>query len=187
MIFGILLYFLLVNRLRSREDRSRVAVLAAALAMLWNLGSLVALATGPTGGIIAGIIVAASFSVLSLLPAVLLHIFLESRHRGVWLSGYVLGSNAVALHVVDLLTQGPRFHYAALLLVTAGFSVLTIISVLLELRHENRAAESRLAGSMGLFLFAISSVHFGTEHARMEWSKEIALHHAGLPLALGAR
>jgi hypothetical protein len=34
LIFGMLLYFLLINRLRSREDRSRLAVLAAALAML---------------------------------------------------------------------------------------------------------------------------------------------------------
>jgi two-component system, LytTR family, sensor kinase len=184
VIFGMLLYFLLINRMRSREDRSRLAVLAAALAMLWNLGSLVALATGPSGGIVADLIVAASFSVLSLLPAVLLHISLESRHRAVWLSGYALSAIAILLHIVDLLTQAPRFHYAALLLVTIGFSVLTILSVFLELRQENRAAGSRLAGAMGLFLFAISFVHFGAEHTRMEWSKEIALHHAGLPLAL---
>src|SRR6266852_4032761 len=37
---------------------------------------------------------------------------------------------------------------------------------------------------MGLFLLAISFVHFGAEHTRLAWSKEIALHHAGLPLAL---
>src|SRR6266404_4525100 len=184
VIFGMLLYFLLINRLRSREDRGRLAVLASALAMLWNLGSLVALATGPTGGIAADVIVAASFSVLSLLPAVLLHISLESRHRAVWLSGYALSAIAVALHVADLLTQAPRFHYAALLLVTVGFVVLTVISVFLELRQANRAAGSRLAGAMGLFLFAISFVHFGAEHTRLAWSKEIALHHAGLPLAL---
>jgi hypothetical protein len=83
-----------------------------------------------------------------------------------------------------LLTQAPRFHRAALLLVTVGFSVLTIISVFLELRHENRAAGSQLAGAMGLFLFAISFAHFGAEQTRLAWSKEIALHHAGLPLAL---
>jgi hypothetical protein len=184
VIFGMLLYFLFINRLRSREDRSDLAVLAAALAMLWNLGSLVALATGPAGGIVADVIVAASFSVLSLLPAVLLHISLESRHRAVWLSGYALSAIAVALHIADLLTQAPRFHYAALLLVTVGFVILTVISVFLELRQANRAAGSRLAGAMGLFLFAISFVHLGTEHTRLAWSKEIALHHAGLPLAL---
>jgi two-component system, LytTR family, sensor kinase len=37
---------------------------------------------------------------------------------------------------------------------------------------------------MSLFLFAISFVHLGSEHPRQAWSGEIALHHAGLPLAL---
>ena len=37
---------------------------------------------------------------------------------------------------------------------------------------------------MCLFLFAISFAHFGSEHPRQAWSGEIALHHAGLPLAL---
>jgi len=63
MIFGMLLYFLVVNRRRAREERSRLPVVAAALAMLWNLGSLIAMATGPTGGMAADVIVAASFSV----------------------------------------------------------------------------------------------------------------------------
>ena len=37
---------------------------------------------------------------------------------------------------------------------------------------------------MALFLFAISFVHFGSVHPRQMWEGEIALHHAGLPLAL---
>src|ERR1700691_5920424 len=90
VIFGMLLYFFLVNRRRAGEDRSSLPLVAAALAMLWNLGSLVALAAGPRGGPIAGAIVALSFSVLSLLPAVLLHISLRSRRRAVWIGGYGL-------------------------------------------------------------------------------------------------
>ena len=184
MIFGMLLYFLVVNRHRAREDRSRLPAVAAALAMLWNVGSLVAMATGPTGGVAADVIVAASFSVLSLLPAVLLHISLESRHRALWIAGYALSAVAIGLHAADLLLRGPRLHYAALLMVTLGFAGLTIISVCIELLQEHRAAGSRLAGAMGLFLFAISFVHFGGGPARMAWSMELALHHAGLPLAL---
>ncbi len=185
VIFGILLYLFVVNRRRAREERSSLPAVAAALAMLWNIGSLIALATEPRGGLIADIIVAASFSVLSLLPAVLLHISLEARHRAVWLSGYLLSLVAVVLHISDLLTQAPRFHHQALLLVTLGFSALTAISVFLEMRHQSRrAAVSRLAGAMCLFVFAISFVHFGSEHPRQAWSGEIALHHAGLPLAL---
>jgi two-component system LytT family sensor kinase len=151
---------------------------------LWNLGSLIALASGPSSGPVADVIVAASFSVLSVLPAVLLNISLGSDYRALWISGYVLSTIAVVLHAGDLLTGAPRFHYAALILVTAGFACLTIISVLLELRQENRAAGSRLAGAMGLFLLAISFAHFGSDHPRQAWSGEIALHHAGIPLAL---
>ena len=91
VIFGILLYLFVVNWRRAREERSSLPALAAALAMLWNIGSLIALATGPGGGLVADIIVAASFSVLSLLPAVLLHISLEANYRAVWLSGLAGG------------------------------------------------------------------------------------------------
>jgi two-component system, LytTR family, sensor kinase len=184
VIFGILLYLFLVNWRRAREERSSLPAVAAALAMLWNLGSLIALASGPSSGPVADVIVAASFSVLSVLPAVLLHISLGSDYRTLWICGYALSTIAVVLHAGDLITGEPRFHYAALILVTAGFAFLTIISVLLELRQENRAAGSRLAGAMGLFLLAISFAHFGSDHPRQAWSGEIALHHAGIPLAL---
>jgi two-component system, LytTR family, sensor kinase len=184
VIFGMLLYFFLINRRRAAEDRGSLPVVAAALAMLWNLGSLVALATGHRGGQIAGAIIALSFSVLSLLPAVLLHISLQSRRRAVWIGGYVLSGVAVALHLADWLSHLPGLHYAALLVVTLGFAGLTILSVILEWRQENRAAGSRLAGSMALFLFAISFAHYGAAHTQLAWSKEAALHHAGLPLAL---
>ena len=95
----MLLYFFLVNRRRAGEERSSLPVVAAALAMLWNLGSLVGLPAGPRSGQIAGAIVALSFSVLSLLPAVLLHISLQSRRRAVWIGGYFPSGVAVALHL----------------------------------------------------------------------------------------
>ena len=91
---------------------------------------------------------------------------------------------AVTLHVTDLLTRSPRFHYAALLVVTLGFAGLTALSVFLEMREKNRPAASRLAGAMGLFLLAISFAHFSSEHPSHAWSGEVALHHAGLPLAI---
>ena len=184
VIFGMLLYFFLANWRRGPEERTVLPVLAAGLAFLWNIGSLIALGAGPRGGMAPDIIVAASFSVLSLLPAVLLHISLESHHRTIWISGYVLSSGAIVLHIADLVTRRPSLHFAALLLVTIGFAALTAISVLVELRQRNRAATSRLVGAMVLFLFAISFTHFGSAHANQVWSKEIALHHAGIPLAL---
>ncbi len=184
VIFGMLLYLFLVNWRRSRSEPSGLPALAAALAMLWNIGSLIALAAGPSSGLIADIIAAASFSVLGLLPAVLLHIHLESHHRALWISGYLLSAIAAALHITDLLTRAARFHYAALLLVTIGFACLTALSVFLEMREHNRPAASRLAAAMGLFLLAISFAHFSSEHPSRTWPVEIALHHAGLPLGI---
>ncbi len=184
VLFGMLLYFFLLNWRHGREERTKLPALAAALAFLWNVGSLVALGVGRQGGTAADVIVAASFSVLSLLPAVLLHISLGSWHRPLWISGYVLSSAAIALHVGDLITRSSSLHFAALLVVTVGFAILTAISVGLEIGQKNRAELSRLAGAMVLFLFAISFAHFGSEHAPQAWSKEVALHHAGIPLAL---
>jgi two-component system, LytTR family, sensor kinase len=184
VLFGMLLYFFLLNWRQERQEQSKLAALAAALAFLWNVGSLVALGAGRQGGMAADIVVAASFSILSLLPAVLLHISLGSHHKSLWLGGYVLSIAAAALHVGDLLTRSFRLHFAALLVVTVGFAVLTAISVFLEIRNKNGAAMSRLAGAMVLFLFAISFAHFGSGQVHQAWSKEIALHHAGIPLAL---
>src|ERR1700685_4386593 len=138
VLFGMLLSFLLADWRRDREERTKLPALAAALAFLWNIGSLVALGVGPQGGPAADVIVAASFSVLSLLPAVLLHIFLGSEHRLLWRSGYVLSFAAIALHAADLVTRSSRLHFAALVLVTAGFAVLTAISVVISLFFEIR-------------------------------------------------
>ncbi len=179
VIFGILLYFLVAGR-----QRAWLPSLAAALAMLWNVGSLITLAAGPKEGRFADIAAAASFSVLSLLPAVLLHISLGRRQKGIPELGYLLSGAAVLLHVADMITGAPRFHYAALLLVTIGFSALTLISVILEWRRKDGAAGSRLAAAMGLFLFAISFAHFEDAHAQLIWTRELAFHHAGIPLAL---
>jgi hypothetical protein len=115
---------------------------------------------------------------------VLLHISLGALRRSLWTAGYVLSVVAIGLHVADLLTGSARFHSAALLLVTIGFGALTVISVIVDLRTSNRAAGQRLAGAMCLFLFAISFVHFGSAAPGRMWEGELAVHHAGLPLAL---
>jgi two-component system LytT family sensor kinase len=183
--FGILLYLLLLDWRRATAGRSLLPSVAAGLAFLWNIGSLIGMATAPTDDPIADMIIAGSFSVLSLLPAVLLHISLRSRPRFLWITGYVVSAISVLLHVGDLITSAPRFHYAAILLVTIGFAVLTTVSVLQEaFSGPTDGSGRRLAGAMVLFLFAISFVHFESAHDIKAWSGEAALHHAGIPLAL---
>src|SRR5271155_3575058 len=132
IVFGILLHLFLLDWRRATGERSALPGIAAGLGLLWNLGSLIGMATAPAGDPVADIIVAGSFSVLSLLPAVLLHISLRSRHRALWMSGYVVSFAAVLLHIFDVITAAPRFHYAAILLVTIGFGVLTTICVAQE-------------------------------------------------------
>lgn len=185
IVFGILLHLFLLDWRRANVEKSVLPGIAAGLGLLWNVGSLIGMATAPDGGPIADTIVAGSFSVLSLLPAVLLHISLRSRHSALWLAGYAVSFAAVLLHIGDLITTAPRFHYAAILLVTVGFGVLTTISVAQEaLKGPKDGSGPRLAGAMVLFLFAISFVHFESGHNVKAWSGEAALHHAGIPLAL---
>lgn len=183
-IFATLLWFFMLNWWRAGEHRTILPALAAALALVWNVGALIALAAGPTGGFAIDLTSAASFSVLSLLPAVLLHISLQKHHPRLWKAGYTISATAVALHIADLVTQALRLHYAALLLVVFGFVTLTAVSVVLGNGRSNRAAGSRLAAAMGLFLLALSFAHFGPASSGETWWREAALHHAGLPLAV---
>ncbi len=75
IVFGIFLYLFIAGWRRGAKTGAPLPAIAAALAMLWNLGSLLGLATqqsdAPAEAVVAG-----SYSVLSLLPAVLLHIAL---------------------------------------------------------------------------------------------------------------
>jgi hypothetical protein len=77
---------------------------------------------------------------------------------------------------------GGAFHGAALLLVTIGFVLLPAVAAN-TLRRQQRAL-SRVLVPMALVLFAMSFVHFGDSHALHPWTAELALHHAGIPLAL---
>jgi hypothetical protein len=185
LIFGGFLYLFLRSRRDGRDRGFWLSALAASLALLWNLGSLFVLATLETGSPQAGIVVSLSFSVLSLLPAVLLQISLEGRFRPVWLGGYGLGILAAFLHFREPLQAAERDHELAIRLITIGFGVLTLLSVLLISRQGARGwPRSRVLGSMSLFLFAASFAHFGSGHAGQAWIHELAFHHAGIPLAL---
>ncbi len=119
---------------------------------------------------------------LSLLPAVLLHLSLGSNLRSIVAAGYVLSIAAAAMHV----WHGRQY---ALIVIPLGFGILTAIAVaILALRNAPRARgeTSRILGAMCLFLFAISFAHFRSESAqrRLSRAKLDHSHHAGIPLAL---
>jgi hypothetical protein len=181
--FGLLLYSIFLSRRRTyRADRLVTA--AAALAFIWNAGSLLALTLTASKSPVVDLIVAISFSALSLLPAVLLQIAFP-EWRWFWATGYVLSGLAMALHLVEIVRPDSRSHYLALVLITIGFGLLTVVSFVLARRTMGRnVVAGRLATSMCLLLLAVSFVHFGAGHAREAWSGEVAVHHAGIPLAM---
>lgn len=187
LIFGIFLYLLIQDRPRQRRPGGTKPVIAAALAIVWNLASLFALRPGSGDGLIPALAVAVGFSVLSLLPAVLFDLCLEDGNRTLVALGYTLSAIAVALHLAELFVQGDQFHRWGLVLITAGFGLLTLIAALpgvLRPSSNKRGTTSRLVGTMLLFLLAMSFVHFRGEHINQVWSQELAFHHAAIPLAL---
>lgn len=183
LIFGIFLYLLVQDRSARRLRGGAKSMLAAALALVWNLASLLVLGFGARTGTDT-----VAFSVLSLLPAVLFDLCLAGRRRFLVRAGYALSTVAIGLHITELIAQDTRYHRWGLNLITVGFVVLTCIAAAVDLYQRGdpnrRAAASRLVGTMSLFLLAISFVHFGGAHAQQVWSQELAFHHAAIPLAL---
>jgi hypothetical protein len=184
LIFGIFLYLVFRQRSAAHLRVSWLSLTAAALAMCWNLASLVVLIVGGSGArIVAGI----GFSVLSVLPAVLLQLCLVERFPNVVRAGYALSTFAVVAHIVELVQDAPNYHRIGLSIISIGFGALTAIAVLKVLwsdQGNSRNLTSRILATMSLFLLAISFVHFGEGHTYQAWSTELAVHHAGIPLAL---
>src|SRR5579885_3425687 len=102
LIFGIFLYLLIQDRAARRLAGSTKSILAAALAFLWNLASLIVLGLNPEATTVAAITVACGFSVLSLLPAVLFDLCLRDRLRILVRLGYALSAVSIALHLAEL-------------------------------------------------------------------------------------
>lgn len=169
LLFGLSLYFL------SRYHRtSALSIAAAALALVYNLSSLLVLAYPNEA------LVAIATSALSTLPAVLVHLSLRERFPWIVRAGYALSGISVLLHATEQFTATP--HRTALLIATIGFGALTVVTALLLVRA--REPISRITGAMALFLFSITFVHFGAGEHHEQWTLELFVHHAGVPLAL---
>jgi two-component system LytT family sensor kinase len=187
LIFAIFLGLLFSARGWAGSRGRTLSALAASLSLAWNLGSLVVLMWPGLSPPLLNLVVAISFSVLSLLPAVLLHISLEGAQPRLVAAGYLLSSTAVVMHFWEIRGNGATLHQTALLIITGGFLALTAIAVAaIWLRRGGPQPHggARITASMCLALFAMSFVHFGSGHAAQVWSSELVVHHAGIPLAL---
>src|SRR5471032_1409518 len=178
LIFAIFLFLLYSGRGWSGLRGRYLSGLAAGLSLAWNVGSLVVLAWPGLPPRALNLVVAISFSVLSLLPAVLLHVSLEDSQPVLVGAGYLLSAVAIGMHFREIASNGEALHQTALLLITIGFLVLAGAAAV------TAASGARIMASMCLALFAMSFVHFGAGHAGEVWSSELVVHHAGIPLAL---
>jgi two-component system, LytTR family, sensor kinase len=187
LIFAIFLFLLFSGRGWSGTRGRGLPGLAAALSLVWNLGSLLILAFPTLPPAAVNLIAWVSFSVLSLLPAVLLQLSLDERRTALVACGYALSATAIGMHLWEIYRNGTELHEIALRVITIGFLALTAIIVAgAALRRGGLRASggARIAASMCLALFAMSFLHFGTGHADQAWSGELVIHHAGIPLAL---
>ncbi len=184
LIFATFLTLLLRDRAGSRLGDSRRTIAAATVALLWNVLSLLVIAYSDRPAGPPEFLTRLSTSALSVLPAILLHLSLGASFRWIRLAGYGVSALAVGYHASEVLLNAPENHLLALRLATLGFGALTLIAAAALVRSgETRRLTSRLVGTMALFLFSISFVHFGLPHTH-SWPMEMVAHHAGIPLAL---
>src|SRR6266567_3172654 len=185
IVFGIFLVLALRGGVGRRWSENRLSVASAALAFFWNTDSLAILLLAP--GPHRWVVEAAAFCSLSLLPAVLLHLSLGGTFRAIARAGYLLSAIAIAMHLSEALPAALPLHKWALWIITAGFGLLTVVAAagfLLEAGPATRRRTPQVLASMCLLLFAVTFSHFGAGHPPQPWSKELVVHHLGIPVAL---
>lgn len=186
LVFGIFLFLLARDRAGSRLRGSGLTFTAAGLAFAWNLGALwlIAMPAGRPG--VSSVVELLSFSSLSLLAPVLLHLWLNHRCP-LAVAGYLTGAVAVALHAAEIVLHRPQFHLYALSLMAVGLGGVTLVSAVHLVRSRNSDRQGlvqRLLGAALLFIFIGTYVHMGLDQGAHTWSHELILHHASVPLAL---
>ncbi len=186
LIFGIFGVLYIKDRFSLTSGKHMLAASAALLAFIWNATSLAALLS-QRGEAMERMSTGIGFIALSMLPAVLFHLSLESWLRPLVRVGYAVSLLAVLAHVAALFGNRDAYHRIGLIAITSGFGILTAIAAIAILRstqHGARPLLSRAVTTMSLFLFAITFIHFSGDHHRDSWAVELLVHHAGIPLAL---
>ena len=138
-LFGLMIVLLLQDWKRNGIRQARLSLLAAVLALLWNLGGLFVLAISNAKPALQDALMTFSFVVLSLLPAVLFQLVLKSRLKWATNLGYLLSFTAAVLHIVENFLLSSRIHQAALTTIYAGFSLLIVCAAIFGQTKEKPA------------------------------------------------
>lgn len=187
LLFGLIIALLIRDWPTHGVRRTKLSLIAALLALGWNIGSLLVLASNGSGSVAwIEFISTANFSMLSLLPAVLLQVAVHGQHRVVVAAGYLVSACAAVLHFSEPFSGSSSLHQAGLVSIVFGFGILTIAAFLLGRKRGQRvpSEKSEWISLACLLLFTSSFLHFGYQHFRSPWAAEIAWHHIGIPVAL---
>jgi two-component system LytT family sensor kinase len=196
---GVVLYAMLlamVARAGRASQESRVDPLllsTALLGLIWNLCALPAYEL-PKVGIVGPFtfLIAAGFSALGFLPAVVVHSVLRderdsTRVRGtsrqfVAATAYFVSAIAAGFHVGAAWSDAPLPSPFGMRLLTYSFIALVIPLAAVTRRQ---AGARRALWAAALSIFAVSALHLSQLHrGDASWPIELLGHHASLPLAL---
>jgi two-component system LytT family sensor kinase len=186
LLFGVVVALLIRDGRANGMRRIRLSLLAAMLAFGWNVGSLLVIGSNQPDSLFIAIVSTASFSILSFLPAVLLQVTLQERHKWIVIGGYLVSACAACLHFSEVFSGSLRLHQLALISIVVGFGLLTFSAIYLRARQTTGLWSQRAEWiSLGcLLLFTTSFLHYGYQHASSPWTAEITWHHLGIPVAL---
>ncbi len=181
LVFATLFLLLYRDSRRSGQKLRILPLVSTLLALGWDLGLLLGLATREQSAFWGNASAALAFACLSLLPAVLLDLGLSGNLAVLRVSGYTVAGICALLHLSEILIEGPDIHGFALMLLSGGFAVLAALAFFYLRR---RAGGISPAAALSIFLLSISFLHFrGQADTHTLWT-EILLHHAGIPIAL---
>ncbi len=189
-ITGIVLYVMLLWMvLKSRPQSNKLALFTGLLGFAWNVGAF-----GGYGLVNLGfsrpapLLLAAAFSSLCVLPAVVVHSALSSSEKLTRLQqmiigvAYLLSGIATIMNFYSAVMTGVVPSPSGLRGVTIGFGML-LVALLVVTRGQHK--RGRVLWVAAMAVFAVSALHLSTNHGLGEdpWWLELAGHHASLPLA----
>ena len=175
----------------SNKPTDRLPLLTAVFGLAWSVGALASFGLRDFG--VRGVspwLVAASFTALGFLPAVVAHSVLRTEETlrsrppamALAVAAYALSGAAGLLHFYEAAVSGVAPSHWALHLLTAGFGAL-IVALLLAARRQG--VWRRAGWGIALAVFAVSAQHLSHHEGRdYAWWIELSGHHASLPLAV---
>src|SRR5438105_5372678 len=190
-ITGTVLYVMLLWMVvTSRPQSNRLALLTGLLGFAWNVGAFGGYGLFNLGfGQPAPLVLAAAFSSLCFLPAVVVHSALDTAekltrlHFLIIIFAYALSGAATVLNFYSAAMTGVAPSQSALRGVTVGFGVLLIALLVVTRRQYKRG---QVLWVVAMAVVAVSALHLSTNHGPGDdpWWLELVGHHASLPLAL---